>query len=390
MIRTRTMSDQQKTAPRKLFGSAASQQGMASIVITMVTMVVISLIVLGFATISRREARQTLDQSQSTQAFYAAESGVEDVRKAIKTQMAAGLPVQAKNSCTTNDGGATFATGAAYPVGDAMTVDATNNTAYTCLQVDPTPESLEFDGVNSDSTVVPLTAASGTIRRVEVVWRPNTTTGSPSVCPATITDQFTPQSSWACAYGVMRVDVSPTDATMTRASLASASYGAYFQPVNYSSPGTDSYSGNTNTPRLVAANCDTTSYKTCKAVIDQLPGLTSLSLRISSIYQPSSVQITAYDNNGVAGSPVRITGVQAEIDATGKATDVLRRIKVRLPLLNSATLVPSSAITSNGSICKRFETATGYVNFPASMASVDTSNSMCQSRPPDGTLPGTP
>jgi Tfp pilus assembly protein PilX len=54
------------------------QAGMVAIMVTMILMIVISLIVVGFAQISRRNQRQALDRQLSTQAFYAAETGVND------------------------------------------------------------------------------------------------------------------------------------------------------------------------------------------------------------------------------------------------------------------------------------------------------------------------
>src|SRR5690349_5561347 len=97
--------------------SASRQSGMASIVITMVTMVVISLIVIGFATISRREQRQSLDQLLSSQAFYAAESGIEDATAIIKSTLASGSTPTNKSDCTTND-----PSGTNYPTGAQTTV----------------------------------------------------------------------------------------------------------------------------------------------------------------------------------------------------------------------------------------------------------------------------
>jgi Tfp pilus assembly protein PilX len=353
-----------------------SQQGMASIVITMVTMIVISLIVLGFATISRREARQSLDQLQSTQAFYAAETGVEDTRKAIKTQIANGLPVPAKSNCTTNNAGVSI-----YPTGTAMQIDAASDISYTCLQVDPSPETVEYDGVDSNSTVVPLTAESGVIRRVVISWQPESPSGTPASCPSNTTSQLKPQSganAWSCGYGMLRLDVTPTPSSFTRASISNNTYGAFFQPVNYNAAGTDNYAGNTAKARLVAAKCDISSYGKCTATIDNIPATTKLSLRLSSMYQASDIKVVAYNDVGSAGTTVPIVGLQAEVDVTGKATDVLRRIKVRLPLVASGTLMPSNAITSNGSICKRFATAPGYLTIPT-ILDADPSNAMCQS-----------
>ena len=79
------------------------QRGIASLIITMVSMVIVTLIVLGFATLSRREQRQSLDRQLSTQAFYAAESGVEDARAVILNSIASGVSFH-KTNCTTSDG----------------------------------------------------------------------------------------------------------------------------------------------------------------------------------------------------------------------------------------------------------------------------------------------
>jgi Tfp pilus assembly protein PilX len=357
-------------------GRDPSQHGMASIIITMVTMVVISLIVLGFATISRREARQSLDQLQSTQAFYAAESGIEDARKVIRNWLdnpaTAALPVPSKANCTTNDP----TSPSAYPTGGDMMIDAANNIGYTCLQVDPAPESVEFDGIDSDSTVIPLTSTTGGIRRVEITWQANTPLASLANCPGDVDHEFRPQSganAWRCEYGVMRVDLTPTNGVLTRAGLSGSTYSGFFQPVNFLAGGSDNYT-NVNQARLVAARCTVTS---CRATIDQIPNLTSVSLRLSSLYQPSDVRIVAFNSTGVGGSPLRLSGVQAEVDVTGKASDVLRRIKVRIPLLSNGTLVPGYAITSNGSICKRFSTGPSFFSIPNDIIDPDNSNDMC-------------
>src|SRR5581483_12189470 len=53
-----------------------SQSGMASFLIVMIMMVVITLIILGFSQVTRRNEREALDRELSSQAFYAAESGV--------------------------------------------------------------------------------------------------------------------------------------------------------------------------------------------------------------------------------------------------------------------------------------------------------------------------
>src|ERR1044072_6757095 len=131
------------------------QNGMAAIIVTMVTMVVISLIVLGFATISRREQSETLDQQLSTQAFYAAETGVEDAKNVITAAIRAGKAIPSKTDCDTNTvSGYT----PSYPIGAGTVLNSANGVSSSCLLVDPVPDSLEFDGIGTDNVVVPITA----------------------------------------------------------------------------------------------------------------------------------------------------------------------------------------------------------------------------------------
>ena len=75
------------------------------VLLTMILMIVVGLIVLGFAQISRRNQRQALDRQLSTQAFYAAETGVNDAANLIKTAVQAGTVVAAKPDCTSTGGG---------------------------------------------------------------------------------------------------------------------------------------------------------------------------------------------------------------------------------------------------------------------------------------------
>ena len=60
-----------------------NQSGYASFVIALVTVVVISLIVAAFAADSRIEQKNSLASNLSTQAYYAAESGINDAKTVI-------------------------------------------------------------------------------------------------------------------------------------------------------------------------------------------------------------------------------------------------------------------------------------------------------------------
>ena len=60
-------------------------KGLVSFMITIIMMLVITLIVIGFTQVSNRNRRESLDRQLSTQAFYAAESGVNEALKVLRT-----------------------------------------------------------------------------------------------------------------------------------------------------------------------------------------------------------------------------------------------------------------------------------------------------------------
>ncbi len=61
----------------------SKQDGFASIVIAIIMVIVLSLITVGFAQLMRTEQRSALDKQLSSQAYYAAETGVNDAAKAL-------------------------------------------------------------------------------------------------------------------------------------------------------------------------------------------------------------------------------------------------------------------------------------------------------------------
>jgi Tfp pilus assembly protein PilX len=346
---------------------------MVSILVTMLLLIVISLIVLGFAQISRRNQRQSLDRQLSTQAFYAAETGINDVRDLIRQSIDAGTAISAKTDCDS-------ASVPAYaPPKLTPTIDATNNISYSCVMVDPTPASLEYGTVDATSIVVPLVATSGNIANVNISWK-SKTTGSPITgCPVTTASIFTPTGpSWSCGYGVLRMDlVNTSGALLSAAGLQAGTMTAFLVPQNgVGSNAVAFVAGSANTNNRLGVRCSNTD---CNLRITGLNS-TQYYLRISSIYkEAANLRVVASD---ASSAPLRIQGAQAIIDATGKAQDVLRRVQVRVPLTASSTnLLPDYALQSTDAICKRFATMDNYFrSFAASTVAGLTSvapNSLC-------------
>ncbi|HSX30211.1 MAG TPA: pilus assembly PilX N-terminal domain-containing protein [Candidatus Saccharimonadales bacterium] len=345
------------------------ESGMVAIMVTIILMIVISLIVLGFAQVARRDQRQSLDRQLSTQAFYAAEAGVNDALEVIKTAISTNTPVNAKTTCADNGSGQYNSLNA------GSILDAGADVAYTCLMIDPAPLTLVYSDIGTTGTVVPVVANSGTIATIKLTWQSKTGGATPaSGCPGSTTNAFVPTTSWTCGYGVLRFDIVPTGAAMTHSSLMSSTMAAFLVPINTAVPANIAYS-TTGAGDLSPASCSNTN---CTASITGLGG-SAYYMRINSIYRDVSLQVSA---TNAVGNPVELRDAQALIDATGKAQDVLRRVQVRTPITGTSTNLTSDyALESNDAICKRFSVMDGSGGSPGffqSSAGVGGTNPLCQ------------
>lgn len=341
-----------------------SERGMVSLMTTMVLMIVISLIVLGFAQLSRRNQREALDRQLSTQAFYAAESGVNDARDIINAALESGTAIAEKDSCT-GSGPAGFYTGL-NPV-----IDADKNVKYSCLLVDPTPSSLRYSDVGTTSIVAPIIPDNGSnISRIQLKWQAKVS--SPLAgCPTTTNDVFSASSNWNCGYGVLRFDLVPTSGNDTAPGLQSKTMTTFAVPFSSGGSASIGYAANSaNSNVRVGTTCNATE---CSLAITGL-SQNNYHMRISSLYRNVSLDISAYDG---AGTALALRHAQAVVDATGRAQDVLRRIQVRVPLQGSGlNQMPDYALQTTDPICKRFSVMDGF--FDATATGVTSPNRLCQ------------
>jgi Tfp pilus assembly protein PilX len=337
----------------------ANQRGMVSIMTTMILMIVISLIVLGFAQQARRNQRSTLDRQLSTQAFYAAESGVNDAAEIIKTATLSAI--SKKTSCSDKGTANIYSS-----LVDSNTIDSAHNVSYSCVLIDPAPTELDYDSVSTTGTIVPLfSGTGGNFSSINLEWKSKTGSGSPTTgCPAGYTSSsvvFAPTTTWTCGYGVMRIDLVPASGNNTTGGYQTAARTVFAVPV---ASGTATYNFGSGGNRVIGVTCTNTS---CKLTVNGLSS-NQYYMRLISIYQDSSMSVT---------STLGLKGAQVKIDATGKAQDVLRRIQVRLPLNTggSQNQLPDNALQSTDSICKRFSAMDDYLDLSNT---VDGDNALCQ------------
>lgn len=309
-----------------------SEAGMASFMVTTVLILVVGLIIIGFSQVARRNQRETLDRQLSTQAFYAAESGVNNAYAIIKDKLSRGQLPPAKDTCGAD---------ANYP---AISLDSSAGVEVTCLLVDTEMDNLHYNGVTERSaTIVPIISTGSNIASITFTWRPAMANGDPSSNCAN--GQFPTRGSWNCPHGVLRAEIAsrPNDSNNMNAGMST-----FFRPRHASLSPIPTM--NSDSGLLTAACSDADGDPRCIARISGL-NASEYYVNLRSIYKESTVTVSAQD---AAGNDIALRG-QAIIDVTAKAQDVLRRIQVRVPLkIGSKDTLPVYAIESTDSICKRF------------------------------------
>lgn len=320
-----------------------NQKGLVAIVVTMIIIIVISLVVIGFARLTRRSQVQTLDRQLNSQALYAAETGVNDAIEFLKTN-----PTASGSTCNGNASDFTVVAG--------LTTKKVlePNVEYTCLLVDPAPTTLTYQNVEPfEYKVVPVKSQSGApINNLTIAWEnPNQSSeGEKASCTATH-PEFTTRDVWTnnggnprCNHPVLRIDIIAESNTTTIPNLRNPNNTATL--FAYPSPGpstlTSFVSANgANQGFKPSARCTANEGK-CVLTISGL-GANSYFLRLASIYYAATIDVSA----GSLG----LVGAQALVDSTGKAQDVLKRVQVRVPL-GSFNRAPFFAIQSGNNLCK--------------------------------------
>lgn len=340
---------------QKKFG----QDGFAAIIVTLVVITIVILLVLGFTAIVSRESRSSIDQQLSTQAFYAAETGVNDI-----AQLVADDDVEVGRIRTCDE----FISNSDLSENRLLSEDV----EYTCVLVDTAPDSLAISSVRTDKpTVLRIRAvdeATGdpvNIATLTVHWQAEDVPSEIEF--PTDSDDF--PAEWDYAAPVLRVALTNLARSegISRQSLIEHTYTSFLRPVRSGGGGTidiTSEADMSQQGRIERSLCTdlpdsgSDEYRFCSKTlefddsVDQTNASEGFLLVLRSIYTNADVFITGVDTDG---RPVRFADQQIVIDSTGRANDVLRRVQARLPANNQFD-IPGSPVetTKLGGLCKRF------------------------------------
>lgn len=347
----------------KRLGIRKNEDGLVSIVVAVLIMLLLSLIVIAMAQNAGRERRQALDRQLSDQAFYNAESGINDVVSYLYGDSAA---LRERKTCDLSF------------LGTDGNIDGEAN-RYTCVMYDKDPSTIEIDDLDTASSkTFPIEALDNLgnprkINTLEITWDDwngnNVASGCNFVSGNTPLPTRLPDN---CEIGGVRLDVVNTTNTDNRADLMRRTSTSYLLP-HATSGGTLQILGAgyypDNQGLVSQANCSggVSGRRTCSVKIEQID-LERMAIHIKALYKSVDVTICgSFDTVGCASSQaVNFNNAQIMVDATGKATDILRRVQVRIPAQPQYRNA-EFALQSKDSICKLIEVR----RYPDNAQSID-------------------
>lgn len=322
--------------------TALNQAGFVAIITATIVTVIVFVVVMAFTVIVRREETQARDRQLSTQALYAAESGV---NYAIKSD----LPSSPTNCSSVSN------------------IDGANSISAPCILINDEPNELVFDEISTETpTVMYLT---NSVNDLTFAW--HDPDGSAPFSSSTKFLRAGGSAGWGSRVGVLEVMIYPVDSVVNTTNgsvpnrLVEQAKAFYLYPNQVSSAGSVGTVSYSDDGKVVYGNCHPgNTPRHCNVRITGIPnglagatGSRGYVIRLRAIYNPVSVQVTGR----FLGSATALKGVQRVVDATGRATDVLRRIQVRLPVRQSYNL-PIYAVETADDLCKRLNV---YPNQPS-------------------------
>lgn len=335
---------------KKRTNIVSNQSGMVAFVVTSFIIIMLSLVVLAFSQNVRREQRQALDRQLSSQAYYTAESAVNETSKYLLDKIASpgGLSTELKRKENCNP----------LPGSDGdkllgQDTDGGGTFKYSCVMWKTDPEELHFDALDDQGKTVSLDTG-GNLSSVTITWREANSDPEAGVnfsCGSG--NNFPTSSAYTCNMGMLRIAILPFKSG-GRDNLIDSTFTTFAWPrndpadpnvsFNLHSAGPE-YQGDVNSGGCVNENND----RRCYITITNLPTGKNY-LLVKSLYKKSNVVVTGSSG----GAPAKFTEGQIMIDATARASDIIKRIKAYIPYREYASVPGYSVQTADG-ICKTLE-----------------------------------
>ena len=370
------------------------QRGAVSLFVVIFAALLMTVVTVGFIQLMLKDQQQATSSDLSQSAYDSAQAGVEDAKRLLVLDQACRSGVAASGvNCATIASALTPAPGQSETSCDTLAkaglVVETNDEAI--IQQSTTDNSAKLDqaytcvkiGVNTDtykgqldinqSSLIPVTGVSD-FDSVEVSWFSkddiSTTTINPAIgFPTSSGDVSLPPigSEWQFNYpSLLRTQLMQTGTNFKltdfddQADSKSNANTLFLYPsetgVANKDFAIDARRSPINAPQQVKCNASFTDGEYACSVTLRLPApidgnvaQRNAYLRLSALYNGAHYSLKL--KNGT--EYVKFDRVQPEVDSTGRANDMFRRVKARVELKGDFT-APEATIDLGGNLCKNF------------------------------------
>jgi len=320
----------------------SDQRGVVALLVSIIIMIILTLIAVAFSRLMAREQEQALDRQLSAQAYYAAETAIND---AVQRYIAGDSSPQGQ--CFDSDGESGWLSENEILTnnGDDVLVD------YSCVTLNDNPTALRFESIQQDTyTTTELNSEGGSLSTVDIWWEENE--GSTNFGSQDVGLNPNPSSYPTDRPGALRVEFTPkgNDSDPFYRDVAIEGMKVfYIYPTTASTGGVGWDTANPSLKLLGTCANAAGRERHCNARITGIPG-GSYIVRLRSIYNDNAVTLEGLDSSG---SQLGFEGAQLVVDATGRTNGVVRRVRAQVQLDSSSSrLVPVFGFQALDGVCK--------------------------------------
>jgi hypothetical protein len=363
-----------------------SEKGLVSILSVVFFILLMSVLTISFLRIMSDEQDQVVDDDLSKSALASAESGVEDGKRALAycRGLAAGAARTAcyqalqNQNCPGIFAGTIQATGAPNPIPAALGLDQSagdgsvrvgnvaNNQRYTCVTLATTTNTVVGQAGEGLGDLIPL-SGTGDYNQVSVWWHQNSIDGTVSIPAASDAGRNYRYDQWENASGtrfvpMLRIQILEFTRGETFTNMANNTVGLYAVPTSSGGVSTMNFPGIdagawAGSDKRIEVTCNTAAATSRGYLCGLTMGVPTNTpgdnkdyyMVVKSVYGSPHYMVDIAQN----GTRTTFNDVQPEIDSTGAAADVFRRVITRVAY-GSEDFITTNTIEAGTSLCKDF------------------------------------
>ena len=323
------------------------QQGAVALITAMIVSVLLLITTAGMVAVTIKSTRQATDGAQSTKAYYAAESGVEEALLNLKRD--AGYKGNCQGSSTSNK---------AAQTGDS-----------TCIIVDRTSNQLFGSVMADESRQLDISMVDG-VKTIQLDWGlaagysgatiPNygngnypTKTSWPGGAPAVIELAIIayPNSG---TFGLDSIDYREVIASPRSNKTSDASYAVGPRSIY------DYSAGLGPLKQTFVGTCSMAAPYQCSVAVGNLPASQRYVLRLKARYNQANFRVTLKDS---ANNVMSVPDGAYHIDVTARAGDTFRRVQSTFGEVPESRSGLDYVLYSDTTICKSFTVKGAAVDY---------------------------